>query len=240
MPARRRTRRVQRRSQSRPDRSELASGRGGPASRSSSGPDGRGQTDAPERTTCSAHPSGPQFRGGPPRSAGRRPGSRAGPSVDDRLHRVTAYHLASQRHYRDGENYAYVPATGLITRNSYIQIYHDQQQIGDRFDATFRNTFLGFSNTFLIDFDANHIDFKHTNNSPYAGVTNVQPVGFDPGLSPEYVAHPPGLQEVVAMDPVERHLIAPPGVVAGLHQSSTCSPVSRWRPAKSRSGSAPR
>ena len=98
----------------------------------------------------------------------------------------------------------------------------------------------GFSKIFLIGFDANHIDFKHTNNSPYAGVTNVQPVGFDPGLSPEYVAHPPGLQEVVAMDPVERHLIAPPGVVAGLHQSSTCSPVSRWRPAKSRSGSAPR
>jgi iron complex outermembrane receptor protein len=95
--------------------------------------------------------------------------------------RNTAYYLSSERRYRDVESYALVPATGLVRRSDYIQILHDQDQVGDRFDATFRHGLWGMKNTVVVGFDANHIDFKHTNNSPYAGVTSVPLFGFDPG-----------------------------------------------------------
>ncbi|NNM71792.1 TonB-dependent receptor [Enterovirga sp. DB1703] len=96
--------------------------------------------------------------------------------------RNTAYYLSSERRYRNVESYAFVPATGLVRRSDYIQILHDQDQVGNRFDATFRHGFWGMKNTFVAGFDANHIDFKHTNNSPYAGMSNVSLFNFDPGL----------------------------------------------------------
>ena len=68
-----------------------------------------------------------------------------------------------------------------MRRNSYIEIFHDQQQIGDRLDATYRSTLFGFANTLVAGFEVNTIDFKHTNNAPYGGVSNVDPFVFDPG-----------------------------------------------------------
>lgn len=95
--------------------------------------------------------------------------------------RNTLYYLNSQRHWRDIESYAYNPATGRINRSDYIEIFHDQQQIGDRMDATFRGHIFGMKNEFLAGFDVNHIDFTHTNNSPYGGSSSVTPFDFDPG-----------------------------------------------------------
>ena len=95
--------------------------------------------------------------------------------------RNTAYVLDSHRRYRDAEVYAFIPSTGLIQRNNYIEIFHDQKQVGDRFDATFRGDLFGFRNEFLVGFDVNHIDFLHTNNSPYGGTSFVNPFAFDPG-----------------------------------------------------------
>jgi iron complex outermembrane receptor protein len=96
------------------------------------------------------------------------------------------YYLNSQRHWHDVENYAFNPKTGLINRSSYIEIFHDQQQIGDRMDATVRGHVLGMANELVAGFDINRIDFKHTNNSPFSGTSSVNPVSFDPGqfLSP--------------------------------------------------------
>jgi len=91
------------------------------------------------------------------------------------------YYLNSQRHWHDVENYTWNPATGLINRASYIEIFHDQQQIGDRMDATFRGHVFGLANEFVAGFDVNHIDFKHNNNSPYGGASSVNPYVFDPG-----------------------------------------------------------
>ncbi|HVV41245.1 MAG TPA: TonB-dependent siderophore receptor [Nitrobacter sp.] len=91
------------------------------------------------------------------------------------------YYLNSQRHWHDVEQYAYSPATGLIGRSSYIEIFHDQQQVGDRMDATFRGHVFGLANAFVAGFDVNHIDFTHTNNSPYGGASSVNPYVFDPG-----------------------------------------------------------
>jgi iron complex outermembrane receptor protein len=94
----------------------------------------------------------------------------------------TLYYLNSKRHWKDVESYAYNPATGLINRTSYIEIFHDQQQVGNRMDAKFRGHVLGMANEFLAGFDVNSIDFTHTNNSPYGGSSSVNPYSFDPGV----------------------------------------------------------
>ena len=50
-------------------------------------------------------------------------------------------------------------------------------------DATVRGQILGFKNDFVTGFDVNRIDFTHTNNSPYGGLSSVNPYGmFDPGV----------------------------------------------------------
>ncbi|GBU17298.1 ferrichrome iron receptor precursor [Methylobacterium sp.] len=115
------------------------------------------------------------------------------PSADVTI-RNTAYRLTSNRRYRDVETYAFRPATGLVRRSDYIEIWHDQEQIGNRFDATFRGSLLGMRNTVVAGFDVNHIDFLHTNNSPYAGLTDVNPYAFDPGLFLRASATSPGFR----------------------------------------------
>ncbi len=102
------------------------------------------------------------------------------PSADITI-RNTAYRLTSARRYRDVESYRFVPGTGRINRSDYIEIFHDQEQIGNRFDATFRGSVFGIRNEFVAGFDVNHIDFLHTNNSPYGGTSSVDPFAFDPG-----------------------------------------------------------
>lgn len=95
--------------------------------------------------------------------------------------RNTLYYLNSQRHWKDVETYNFSAATGRINRSDYIEIFHDQQQIGDRFDATFRGHIFGMVNEFVAGFDVNQIDFKHTNNSPYGGTSSVSLTDFFPG-----------------------------------------------------------
>lgn len=96
--------------------------------------------------------------------------------------RNTAYHLTSHRHWRDVESYGWNAATGSIQRSSYIEIYHDQRQAGNRFDATWRGSLLGLKNELVGGFDLNRIEFKHTNNSPYNGTSIVDPFDPAPGL----------------------------------------------------------
>ncbi|MCP9628266.1 TonB-dependent siderophore receptor [Rhodopseudomonas palustris] len=92
-----------------------------------------------------------------------------------------SYYLSTHRHWKDVESYAYSPTTGNINRSSYIEIFHDQEQVGNRFDTTFKGHVFGLANEFVAGFDINRITFTHTNNSPYAGVSSVTPYGFDPG-----------------------------------------------------------
>jgi iron complex outermembrane receptor protein len=106
------------------------------------------------------------------------------------------YYLNSQRHWKDVESYAWNPGTGLIDRKSNIEIFHNQQQIGDRMDATFRGHVLGMKNEFVAGFDVNRIDFAHTNNSPFSGTSSVTPVNFDPGLFLSPIATVPAFSSV--------------------------------------------
>lgn len=108
---------------------------------------------------------------------------------DDIVIRNTAYRLLSDRHWRNLESYAFVPSTGLIRRTSPIEIFHHQEQIGNRFDATVKGTLFGLRNEFVAGFEVNHIDFGLRNNSPYRGENSVDPFFFNPGFfsSPDSV-----------------------------------------------------
>jgi iron complex outermembrane receptor protein len=97
--------------------------------------------------------------------------------------RNVLYYLNSQRHWKDVETYTWKATTRMVDRTSYIEIFHDQEQIGNRMDATFRGNILGLKNEFVAGFEVNRIDFKHTNNSPFGGISSVNPFAFfDPGV----------------------------------------------------------
>jgi iron complex outermembrane receptor protein len=96
--------------------------------------------------------------------------------------RNVAYRLTSNRHWRNVEGYKFNSGTGMVDRSDYIEIFHDQEQIGNRFDATFRAAFGGgVKNELVAGFDVNRIEFVNTSNSPFAGSSSVDPFNPVPG-----------------------------------------------------------
>jgi iron complex outermembrane recepter protein len=93
----------------------------------------------------------------------------------------TAYYLDTDRRWYNLEEYYLDSATDTVERLFYLEILHHQQQQGDHFDATFRQSFGTSSNTVVVGFDWNQVDFQHVNNSPYGGSTTVPVYGFNPG-----------------------------------------------------------
>lgn len=100
---------------------------------------------------------------------------------DNLVVRNTAYHLSSHRHWRNAEGYEYQPASRLVNRFDYIEILHDQEQYGNRLDASLRRSLFGLDNTLTIGTDVNRVTFGRTSNSPYGGSSDVPLTGFDPG-----------------------------------------------------------
>ena len=98
--------------------------------------------------------------------------------------RNTSYRLQSRRHWLDVEQYAYNRGTGLIDRSDYLEIYHQQEQVGNRFDAVYRGSLFGLRNDVSAGFDVNHIDFRHTNNFYFDQTTSVTPTDPDLGYFP--------------------------------------------------------
>ncbi len=95
--------------------------------------------------------------------------------------RSNSYYLTSDRNWRNVEDYLYRPETGDVLRQFYIAINHDLEQVGNRTDATIQTTPGGMENTTTIGFDVNRIKFRNTNNSPYAGESEVDFLNPQPG-----------------------------------------------------------
>ena len=91
------------------------------------------------------------------------------------------YRLDSKRHWRDSETYTYSATTNRVTRGDYLEIGHDQEQIGNRTDATFKHALFGLKNQVLVGFDVNRIDFLNSSDTPYGGRSVVHPFVFNPG-----------------------------------------------------------
>ena len=87
--------------------------------------------------------------------------------------RNDTYYLSAQRHWRNVESYSYQEGTGRVDREFYLEIMHDQTQIGNRSDVLFNFDVAGMENRLSVGAEVNSIDFSHTNNSPYGGKTRV-------------------------------------------------------------------
>lgn len=96
------------------------------------------------------------------------------------------YYLTSDRNWRNVEDYTFDPGSGRVEREYYIAINHDLEQVGHRSDATITTTPGGMENSTTIGFDVNRIKFKNTNNSPYAGSSDVDFIDPQPGLFGPY------------------------------------------------------
>lgn len=96
--------------------------------------------------------------------------------------RNVAYVLGSDREFRNAEDYFWNTTTDLVSRSG-IHIRQEQEQIGNRFDATLRTAFYGIGNETVVGFDVNHAKFDYANY--YVGsIGNVDPYHPVPGLFP--------------------------------------------------------
>ncbi|HDS1737742.1 TonB-dependent receptor [Pseudomonas sp. BP8] len=77
------------------------------------------------------------------------------------------YYIKARRHWRNAENYNWDADRGQLLRNGFLQIKHDQEQIGDRQSFTFDHALFGLNSKTVVGAEYNKIRFKLTNNSPY-------------------------------------------------------------------------
>lgn len=96
--------------------------------------------------------------------------------------RNVLYGLTTDRQWRNEENFAYQPATGLLLRNGYLRIKHAEFQYGDHLDLAWSGRVFGLENDLAVGGEVNVIRFQNTSNNPFPGSSTVDPFNFDPGL----------------------------------------------------------
>jgi len=96
--------------------------------------------------------------------------------------RNETYHTRSDRHWRNAESARLNSATNTVTRTDYIDVLHDQEQSGNRLDATWDTTLAGLPHQLVVGAEWSQAKFLHTSNSPYGGSSTVDATGFDRGV----------------------------------------------------------
>ncbi len=89
------------------------------------------------------------------------------------------YYLNAKRHWRNVEGYEADLKKDSVARSYYIEILHDQQQVGNRSDVLFNFKTGDMLNRLSVGAEVNHIDFSHANNKPY-GKTSSEIELFKP------------------------------------------------------------
>jgi iron complex outermembrane recepter protein len=112
-------------------------------------------------------------------------------AADVRLRNET-YHLTTHRHWRNAEDYSFDTTGAVVQRDDYLEILHDQEQTGNRFDTVFDGHLGGMKNRFIVGLDWYRTKLIHTNNSPYGGSSTVDPFDFTPGSFISPVPTTPG------------------------------------------------
>lgn len=80
------------------------------------------------------------------------------------------YYIKSKRHWRNAEAYSWNSAQGQLLRSDYLEIKHDQEQVGDRHSFTFQHSLFGLDSRTVVGAEYNRIRFGLDNNSPYTDV----------------------------------------------------------------------
>ena len=107
--------------------------------------------------------------------------------TDDIRFRNDAFYMSVDRQWRNVESYDYNPDSGLVDRSFYLEILHDQEQLGNRSEIQWDFKGNVFENKLSFGVEFNQIDFTHTNNSPYRGTTSVSLKNPRPGFWDEGV-----------------------------------------------------
>jgi iron complex outermembrane receptor protein len=92
------------------------------------------------------------------------------------------YYLNTDRKWKDVETYELRPTTFDVLRTFYIEILHDEDQIGNRLDARFDGSLGDRTYRLLAGFDVNRIRFRRTSNTPFDGESTVNAFQPVPGL----------------------------------------------------------
>lgn len=80
------------------------------------------------------------------------------------------YYIKSRRHWRNAETYSWQPANGQLLRQDYLEIKHDQEQMGDRQSFTFNHSLFGLDSRTVVGTEVNKVRFGVDSNSPYQDV----------------------------------------------------------------------
>ncbi|MGJ7547514.1 TonB-dependent receptor [Pseudomonas alloputida] len=80
------------------------------------------------------------------------------------------YYIKSRRHWRNAENYSWDADRALLERQSYLEIKHNQEQIGDRQTFSFDHSLFGLASKTLVGVEYNKVRFNVDSNRPYNDV----------------------------------------------------------------------
>jgi len=80
------------------------------------------------------------------------------------------YYIKSRRHWRNAEDYSWDANREQLLRQSYLEIKHNQEQIGDRQTFTFDHSLLGLASKTVLGAEYNKVRFNVDSNTPYNDV----------------------------------------------------------------------
>lgn len=81
------------------------------------------------------------------------------------------YYIKSRRHWRNAEDYRWDPAQEQLSRESFLQIRHNQEQVGDRQSLSIDYSLFGLASKTVVGAEYNRIRFNVDSNSPYQDLT---------------------------------------------------------------------
>jgi len=77
------------------------------------------------------------------------------------------YYIKSRRHWRNAESYTWSTGENALERGSFLEIKHNQEQIGDRQSVTFDHDLFGLASKTVVGAEYNKIRFNVDSNAPY-------------------------------------------------------------------------
>ena len=92
-----------------------------------------------------------------------------------------AFWFKADREWRNAEGYQFNPATGLVRRNTFLTITHDQEQYGNRMELSAATNLFGFENKTVAGWEIFRINFFHQSNAGNTAFDFVPATNFNPG-----------------------------------------------------------
>lgn len=100
------------------------------------------------------------------------------------------YYLKARRYWRNAENFTWEKDAGQYLRREFLEIKHDQEQIGDRQTFTFNHSLFGLASRTLIGGEYNRVRFTLANNSGYDDVCRADGNGAFPAVCENFYINP--------------------------------------------------